>query len=109
MPASTTLIAIIIIVDLSGVFRLNKACAPANPKKKYFKCRVITYQICLLNIDIIIKSTMVNPIGIHNGAVTHHQDQSICSVNFRTKNTMKSTPPKLTPPPLTLLLISIHH
>ena len=36
MPASTTLIAIIIIVDLSGVLRLNRACAPANPKKKYF-------------------------------------------------------------------------
>lgn len=52
---------------------------------------------------------MANPIGIHNGAVTHHQDQSICPVNFRIKNTMKSTPPKPTPPPLTLLLISIHH
>lgn len=28
--------------------------------------------------------------GIHNGAVTHHQDQAITSHNFKTKNTMNS-------------------
>jgi hypothetical protein len=42
MVASTTLTAIMIIADRSGVLRLNRVCAPANPKKKNFNRRVIT-------------------------------------------------------------------
>lgn len=37
------------------------------------------------------KHIKTNIKGIHNGEVTHHQDQSILSVNFSTKNTMNST------------------
>lgn len=35
---------------------------------------------------------MIIGIKIHIGAVTHHQDQSITLVNFRTKKTIKINP-----------------
>ncbi len=42
-----------------------------------------------------------NPI--HNGEVTHHQDQSMCPVNFKTKNIKNKTIFKLIPPFFSLL------
>lgn len=35
---------------------------------------------------------------IHSGDVTHHQDQSICPVNFKTKNIKNKITFKLIPP-----------
>lgn len=57
--------------------------------------------------------------GIHNGDVTHHQDQSattpICA-SFIIRNTMKTNPKRPTPPEEELLLllliiiqILVHH
>src|SRR3990167_833724 len=48
-----------------------------------------------------------NPVGIHSGAVTHHQDQLIRSVSLSTRNTTNSTSGRLTPP-LRVLLDIIH-
>ena len=50
-----------------------------------------------------------NANGIHIGAVTHHQDQSITFVSFNTIKTIVKSPEKLIPPARTtffsLLLI----
>ena len=35
--------------------------------------------------------------GIHNGEVTHHQDQVIVPINLRTKKTINNTPPNPIP------------
>lgn len=35
-----------------------------------------------------------NAAGIHNGAVIHHQDQSIVLVNFNIKNTKNNKVPE---------------
>jgi len=50
--------------------------------------------------DNIVKNTKINIIttdiatktGIQIGEVTHHQDQSIFPVSFKTKNTKNKTP-----------------
>lgn len=50
-------------------------------------------------------------IGIHNGANTHHHDQSITLHSFNTIKTMANKPQKLMPPPaeeLVELLIKIY-
>lgn len=41
-------------------------------------------------IKITIINKIVNPNGIQSGAVTHHQDQSITFVSFKTRKTTKS-------------------
>lgn len=43
--------------------------------------------------------------GIQRGAVTHHQDQSIFPVSFRTKKTINNTDVKLRPLDLELLIL----
>lgn len=53
------------------------------------------------NASMIMPST----IGIHSGAVTHHHDHAITLVSFRTRNTMKSSPTKLTPPEVDLSML----
>lgn len=40
-------------------------------------------------IKIIIANKITNPNGIHSGEVTHHQDQSIVFVSFKTRKTTK--------------------
>lgn len=55
-------------------------------------------------ITKITHSAAINAIPPHSGAVTHHQDQSITSVNFNTKNVINNKPKKLIPPPAVLLL-----
>lgn len=45
-----------------------------------------------------------NVIGIHIGAVTHHHDQSIVSVNFNTKKIRNRTV-EIPVPPLVVLLV----
>ena len=47
-------------------------------------------------------------IGIHSGAVTHHQDQSITLVNLSTRNTKNKTLENDNPRFDTLLLFSIY-
>lgn len=42
--------------------------------------------------------------GIHNGEVTHHQDQSIVFVSLSIKNTINKNVPKPTPLELTSFL-----
>lgn len=56
---------------------------------------------------IAIKNTAMIPTqtGIHMGAVIHHHDQSILSVNFKTKNIKKSNVPN--PIPLLLEFVSL--
>ena len=49
------------------------------------------------NKTIKIKITIVIDIGIHNGAVTHHQDHAITFVSLRIRNTMNNIPPKPIP------------
>jgi hypothetical protein len=44
--------------------------------------------------------------GPQSGAVTHHHDQSILSVNFNTKKTMKVQPKSPIPPPVRATLLS---
>lgn len=44
---------------------------------------------------IMMEITMNKAVGIHNGADTHHQLQSIVFVSFRTKKAMKSNWQKL--------------
>ena len=44
-------------------------------------------------------NTIINAAGIHNGEVTHHQDQFILPVNLSTKNTMNKTAVRLNPVP----------
>ena len=36
--------------------------------------------------------------GIHNGANTHHQDQLITPISFKTINTIVNKPSSVTPP-----------
>ena len=42
--------------------------------------------------------TIIIATGIHNGLVTHHQDQAIRLVNLSTRNTMNKIVPKPAPP-----------
>jgi len=51
---------------------------------------------------------MNNNTGIHNGAVTHHHDQSITLVNFRVKNNRNSIVPNPIPPELDDFAIIIY-
>ena len=45
-----------------------------------------------VTIPTIINMNAINDKGIHTGAVTHHQDQSITFVSFRTTNTIVNNP-----------------
>lgn len=45
--------------------------------------------------------------GIHRGAVTHHQDQSIVSVSFKMRNTINRIAPNPIPPPAFVVLFDI--
>lgn len=53
------------------------------------------------------KTPRISAMPPHNGAVTHHHDQSITSVNFSTKNVIKRSPQKLTPPFVVFELITL--
>lgn len=53
----------------------------------------------------IRKSANARAMPPQRGAVTHHQDQSMTCVNLRTRNTMKSNPQKLMPPPVAVELL----
>ena len=55
--------------------------------------------------QIITNTITTNPSGTHNGAVTHHQDQLITLVNFRTRNVMNNKPKKPFPP--TIVVFSL--
>ena len=45
----------------------------------------------------MIRNATTIATGIHSGAVTHHQDQVIVSVNFKMRKMIKRTVPKLIP------------
>ena len=45
----------------------------------------------------MMKIRITNAIGIHNGLVTHHHDQVIVFVNFKTKKIKNNTIPRPTP------------
>ena len=52
-------------------------------------------------------NTMINAAGIHNGEVTHHQDQLIVLVNLSIRNTMNIVVPKPEAPAAFELLFDI--
>lgn len=52
---------------------------------------------------VITKTEITKATGIQNGENTHHQDQSILSVNFRIKKTRKTIVVNPNPPFVLLL------
>ena len=58
MVARPILIAIRISAVLSGELRLNRVCAQANPKKKYFNRRIILYFL-VVYIQLLLLITQV--------------------------------------------------
>jgi len=62
----------------------------------------------MANAAIITIVAKIIAVGIHNGAVTHHQLHAIFSVNLRTKNTINKIPQNPVPlvlPPVLILAI----
>jgi hypothetical protein len=51
----------------------------------------------ILEITTMTTSIKIKANGIHNGAVTHHHDQSIFLVSFNTRKTINKTVPNPRP------------
>ena len=76
--------------------------APLNYSPK--PCEIIIIYL-MRNIPTKIRTTITIAIGIHSGAVTHHQDQVIYPVSFKTRKTTNRIVPKLIPPSFILFSI----